>query len=69
MQPIPVLVRCRDLSYVDGDGTFVNEIEARTLGVGIPLARVVFRVRPAEVAAPAGAASETAGVGAGDARR
>jgi hypothetical protein len=46
--PVPVLLRCHDLSYVESDGTFVNAIEARSLVLGIPLARVVFRVRPVD---------------------
>jgi Protein of unknown function (DUF998) len=44
--PVPVYIRVHDMSYADPDGTFVNVFEARTLVVGLPLARVVFRVRP-----------------------
>ena len=46
--PLPVLVRCRDLSYFEPDGTFVNVIDVRGLGIPIPLARVTFRVRPVD---------------------
>jgi hypothetical protein len=46
--PVPLQVRCRDLSYVEPDGTFVNLIEALAPALRIPLARVVFRVRPVE---------------------
>jgi hypothetical protein len=44
--PLPFLVRCRDRSYLEPDGTFVNEFDAVTVGIPIPLARVTFRVRP-----------------------
>jgi hypothetical protein len=44
--PLPVLVRCRDRSYLEPDGTFVNEFDVVALGIPIPLARVTFRVRP-----------------------
>jgi len=49
--PVPVVVHCRDLSYVEPDGTFVNEVEARVPALGLPLARVAFRVRPVRPAA------------------
>jgi hypothetical protein len=61
--PIPVLIHCRDRSYVDTDGTFVNAIDALSVPFGFPLARVVFRVRPvlaAPRAAPATAAVASA---------
>ena len=46
MGPVPFYIRCEDVSYLEPDGTFANVFEARTPILGIPLARVVFRVRP-----------------------
>ncbi len=48
MGPVPIPIRCRDISELAPDGTFVNVIEARTLVVGIPLAQTRFYVRPSE---------------------
>jgi hypothetical protein len=45
--PLPLLLRCHDVSHVAPDGTFVNAIDVRSVVMDIPLARVVFRVRPA----------------------
>jgi hypothetical protein len=45
---LPLLVRVRDESWVDGDGTFVNVYEAEDVVFHIPLARLSFRVRPVE---------------------
>jgi Protein of unknown function (DUF998) len=44
--PLPVLLRCNDLSRVEADGTFVNTFDARDVVFGVPLARVTFRMRP-----------------------
>jgi hypothetical protein len=44
--PVPVPVMCHDRSWVEPGGTFVNAFDARAVGLGIPLARVTFRVRP-----------------------
>jgi hypothetical protein len=44
--PLPLLVRCRDESYVDPDGTFVNVTEVEDVVFHLPLARLTFRVRP-----------------------
>ena len=46
--PLPVLVRCRDRSYVEPEGTFVNEFDVVTVGIPIPIARVTFHVRPVD---------------------
>ena len=46
--PLPILIRVHDTSYVDGDGSFVNQFDARALGIRLPLARTTFRVRPVE---------------------
>ena len=46
--PLPVLMRVRDESWVDTDGTFVNVYEAEDVLFHIPLARLSFRVRPVE---------------------
>lgn len=46
--PLPLLVRCRDESWVDADGTFVNVFEVETVILHIPLARLTFRVKPVE---------------------
>src|SRR5436190_18509983 len=43
--PVPLLLRCHDIPYVDDDGTFGNALDVRSL-LGIPLARVALRVRP-----------------------
>lgn len=42
--PISVLVSCRDRCSVEKDGTLVDEIDIRLLG--IPLGRQVMRLRP-----------------------
>jgi len=44
--PLPLAFSCRDLSYVEPDGTFVNVTDVRTPVGNIPLARLYFRVRP-----------------------
>jgi hypothetical protein len=44
--PLPVVVRCHDISHVEPDGTFVNSFDARDVAFGLPIARVTFRVRP-----------------------
>jgi hypothetical protein len=44
--PLPVLLRCHDVSRVEPDGTLLNTFDARDLVFGVPLARVTFRVRP-----------------------
>ena len=41
-----MLVRCQDASYVEDDGTFVNVVELLSLGLGIPMGRITYRVRP-----------------------
>jgi hypothetical protein len=48
--PLPVLLRCHDLSSVEPDGTLVNSFDARDGLLGVPLARVTFRMRPSEPA-------------------
>jgi hypothetical protein len=53
--PVPWLGECRDRSRVLADGTFVNEFDAYTLGLPIPVARLTFRMRPVESTAAAGA--------------
>jgi hypothetical protein len=55
--PVPVYIRCRDLSYLEGDGAFANVFEARSLVLGLPMARLVFHVRPAEEGADEGPAT------------
>ena len=55
--PLPLAFSCRDLSYVEPDGTFVNVTDVRTPVGEIPLARLYFRVRPE---AFSGEASEAA---------
>jgi hypothetical protein len=50
--PVPIHVRCYDRSYVEDDGTFVNVIDAHTLGLDVPFARVTFRVRPQSAEPP-----------------
>jgi hypothetical protein len=49
--PVPVPGECRDRSYVERDGTLVNEMDAYVPGLQIPYARLTFRVRPVEPAA------------------
>jgi hypothetical membrane protein len=44
--PVPVILRVRDISYVEPDGVFVNVNEARTPVFGLPLAQMRFYVRP-----------------------
>jgi hypothetical protein len=44
--PFPVYIRVQDHSYLEPDGTFANVFEARSLVLGLPMSRVVFRVRP-----------------------
>jgi hypothetical protein len=46
--PLPVIVRCRDRSYFEPDGTFVNVIDLHSLVLAVPLARVTFRMRSIE---------------------
>ena len=46
--PLPLLVRCRDDSFIEPDGTFANVTEVETVIFRVPLARVTFRVRPVE---------------------
>jgi hypothetical protein len=48
--PIPLIVRCVDRSYFEGDGTFVNTIDLYSLMLRIPVARVSFRMRSSETA-------------------
>jgi hypothetical protein len=48
--PLPVIMRCVDRSYFEGDGTFVNTIDLYSLGPRIPVARVTFRMRSSETA-------------------
>jgi hypothetical protein len=48
--PVPVYIRVRDVSYFEEDGTFANVFEARSPILGLPVARVVFRVRPLDFA-------------------
>jgi hypothetical protein len=43
--PLPVLVRCLDRSRFEPDGTFVNVIDVRTIGLRIPVACITFRMR------------------------
>jgi hypothetical protein len=55
--PLPLPLRCHDISHVEDDGTLVNEFDVRTVGLPVPVARVSFRVRPVDRAAgsePAG---------------
>jgi hypothetical protein len=44
--PLPVLLRCHDISRVEDDGTLVNEFEVRAVGIPVPVARASFKVRP-----------------------
>lgn len=44
--PVPLLLRCHDVSYLADDGTFVNAVDIRSVVLGLPVARVVFHVRP-----------------------
>ena len=46
--PVGVPIRVHDVSYVEPDGTLANVFEARTLVLGLRVARVTFRVRPVE---------------------
>jgi Protein of unknown function (DUF998) len=46
--PVPVLVTCHDRSWMQSDGTFVNDFDIRIPGLGIPFARLTFRVRPVD---------------------
>ena len=46
--PLRLPVRCHDVSHVESDGTLVNTFDVRSLGLGVLLARVIFRVRPLE---------------------
>ncbi len=39
---------CRDRSRLLPDGTLVNEMDAYTVGLPIPVARLTFRVRPVD---------------------
>jgi uncharacterized protein DUF998 len=50
--PLPVLLRCHDLSRVEPDGTLVNTFDVRDVVFGVPLARVTFRVRPLDAQPP-----------------
>jgi hypothetical protein len=63
--PLPWLGRCRDRSRVLPDGTFVNELDAYAAALPIPIARLTFRVRPADHAPPGPAATEAQPAGAG----
>ena len=42
--PVPVLVRCRDVSCIESKGELVNTIDVSFLG--LPLGRQVLRLRP-----------------------
>jgi hypothetical membrane protein len=44
--PVALPVRCHDVSHVEPDGTLVNSFEARSIVLGVLLARISFRVRP-----------------------
>jgi len=44
--PFPLYIRVSDVSYFEDDGTFANVFEARGLVIGLPLARLIFHVRP-----------------------
>jgi hypothetical protein len=44
--PVSIPVMCHDVSSVEPDGTLANTFEARTIVLGILLARVTFRVKP-----------------------
>lgn len=46
--PLSLPVRCRDLSRVGADGTFMNVIEASAPVIGLPLAQTRFYVRPTD---------------------
>jgi hypothetical protein len=46
--PVGLPIRVNDVSYVEPDGTLVNTFEARSLVLGVRLARLTFRVRPVE---------------------
>ena len=47
--PLPLLVRCRDESRVEADGTFVNVTEVEDVVFHLPLARLTFRMRALDV--------------------
>jgi hypothetical protein len=47
--PLPLLLRCHDISRVEADGTLVNEFDVRTVGIPVPIARATFRVRPVDL--------------------
>ena len=51
--PLPLLFHCRDVSSVERDGTFVHAFDVRTLGLRLPVVRLIFRVRPLD-SGPAG---------------
>jgi hypothetical protein len=44
--PVGLPMRVHDVSRVEDDGTLLNVFEARALVIGVPLARLTFRVRP-----------------------
>jgi hypothetical protein len=44
--PVSIPIRVHDVSYAEPDGTLANSFEARSLVLGIVMARVTFRVRP-----------------------
>ena len=46
--PVNVPLICHDVSYLEPDGTFANTFEARSVVLGLPFARVTFRVKPVE---------------------
>jgi hypothetical protein len=46
--PVNLPIRVHDRSRIEPDGTLVNAFDARSLVFGVTLARVVFRMRPAE---------------------
>jgi hypothetical protein len=56
--PLPVLVRCRDRSFFEQDGMFVNVIDVRTAVLSIPVAQVTFRVRARDAGNGAPASAE-----------
>ena len=44
--PLKIPMRVHDISHVEPDGTLANTFEARSLVAGLPIARLIFRVRP-----------------------
>ncbi|HEX8075786.1 MAG TPA: DUF998 domain-containing protein [Thermoleophilaceae bacterium] len=58
--PLKVPMRVHDISHVEGDGTLVNAFEARALITGLPIARLIFRVRPVAAGAPQAATASSA---------